>query len=73
MISERLKLKRQANQMSLRDLVWALEKSGVTITKTALSHYETGKTIPNERMLQCLAQELGTSVEFLLSDSKFHP
>ena len=68
MIGERLKLKRQANQMSLRDLVRALEKSGVSITKGALSNYETGKTIPNEPMLQSLALELGTNVEFLLQE-----
>lgn len=73
MVGERLRLKRNANQMSLQDLVCALKASGVSITKAALSNYETGKTIPNDSMLQILAQELGTTTSFLTYQDKFQP
>lgn len=65
MIGNRLKLKRQANRLSLQELADLLEKYGVSVTKGALSNYETGKAEPGKELLALLCQTLGISEEFL--------
>lgn len=64
MVGNRLKLIRQANGLSLQDLSNLLDGSDLQIGRAALSHYETGSTLPSEKALQILAKKLGTTVEF---------
>jgi len=64
MISNRIKLLRQANQLSLQQLADNLSKDFQQITRATLSNYETGKIIPNSTMLDSLAKELGVSTKY---------
>ncbi|MDD3251700.1 MAG: helix-turn-helix transcriptional regulator [Lachnospiraceae bacterium] len=66
MISNRIKLLRQANQLSLQQLADNLSKDAQQITRAALSNYENGKSTPNSAMLDALSKELGVSTEYLL-------
>lgn len=71
MIGERLRLKRQANRMTLNSLAIYMENLGTPVTRATLSNYENGRAIPNETMLQNLAMALGTTTHFLTHDSAF--
>lgn len=64
-IGERIKLQRLASQMSLQQLAEYLSQDGIAITKGTLSNYENNRSVPNESVLKLLAQEMGTTVEFL--------
>lgn len=64
MISKRIRLIRQANQLSLQQLAQILTEAGVPITKGTLSNYETGKITPSASMLEALGRELGVAPAF---------
>lgn len=64
-IGDRIKLQRQAHQLSLQDLANLMTADGFPVTRATLSNYETNKIIPSEIALEALARELGTTVEFL--------
>lgn len=64
MISNRIKLLRQANQLSLQQLADNLSRDFQQITRAALSNYETGKTVPSPSMLDALSKELGVTTEY---------
>ncbi len=65
MIGNRLKLKRQADRLSLQELSDLVSECGASITKGALSNYENGKVVPSGASLQALCQALGVSEAFL--------
>lgn len=65
MIGNRLKLKRQADRLSLQDLADLLSEYGVSTTKAVLSNYEIGRVEPNREMTTVLCQALGISEKFL--------
>lgn len=67
MVGNRLKLIRQANGLSLQDLSNMLAGSRLEIGRAALSHYETGNTVPSAEALDILAKKLGTTVSFFHS------
>lgn len=64
MISNRIKLLRQANQLSLQQLADNLSRDFQQITRAALSNYETGKTVPSPAMLEALSKELGVATGY---------
>lgn len=64
MLSNRIKLVRQANRLSLQQLADNLSSSGSEITRATLSNYETGKSVPNAALLTRLARELGVPIDF---------
>lgn len=64
MVGNRLKLIRQANGLSLQDLSDLLAGSSLQIGRAALSHYETGNTVPSADALKVLARKLGTTISF---------
>lgn len=64
MIGDRIKLKRNANRLSLQEFSHNLSLSGFTITNATLSNYENGKTIPSPEVQSILAEELGVSPDF---------
>lgn len=65
MIGNRIKLIRQAHALSLQDLAEHLAvNSGISIHRSALSGYETGRTLPNASIMEALSQELGVPVDF---------
>ena len=63
-IPARIKLVRQANQLSLQQLADKMTADGYDITRAALSQYETGKIRPSDTMLANLCKELGAPLEF---------
>ena len=65
MIGNRIKLIRQAHALSLQDLAEHLAaNAGISIHRSALSGYETGRTLPNESIMEALSQELGVPMDF---------
>lgn len=65
MIGNRIKLIRQAHALSLQDLSEQLAANAdLSIHRSALSGYETGRTVPNATILKLLSQELGVPVDF---------
>lgn len=64
MIGKRIRLIRQANQLSLQQLAQLLTEAGFPITKGALSNYETGKVAPSIAMLETLGRKLGVAPTF---------
>ena len=68
MIGDRIKCKRMADGLSLRELSDALKLNDIHLTPAALSNYETGKTIPNAAMLDILSKELGVQPSFFLEE-----
>lgn len=64
MISNRLKLLRQANALSLQDLSEILSDTSLSIGRAALSHYELGVTIPTKKALETISKKLGTTTAF---------
>lgn len=64
MLSNRIKLVRQANRLSLQQLADNLSASGGEITRAALSNYETGKFVPSPPMLARISKELGVPVDY---------
>lgn len=75
MIGNRLKLKRQADRLSLQDLADLLSEYGVSATKAMLSNYEIGRVEPSKEMQSLLCQALGVPEEFLQhadSDLQLH-
>lgn len=68
MIGNRIKLIRQAHALSLQDLADHLALSGFSIHRSALSGYETGRTVPNATVMEALSQELGVPVDFFWQD-----
>lgn len=65
MIGNRLKLKRQADRLSLQELADLLSEYGASATKAALSNYENNKAEPGKEMMSFLCQALGISESFL--------
>ncbi len=64
MISNRIKLARQANCLSLQQLADKMNECSVPITKGTLSNYETGKTSLPSSLLPVLSSILGTPEDF---------
>ena len=64
MISNRLRLARQARGLSLQQLAELMQGMHVPITKGTLSNYETGKIVPQEKVLDRLAMALSVTPEF---------
>ena len=62
-IGEKIRLTRQNKKMSQQELS---EKSGVAYK--SLSRYERGATIPPADAIKAIADALGVSTDFLLSD-----
>ena len=62
-IGEKIRLTRQNKKMSQQELS---EKSGVAYK--SLSRYELGATIPPADAIKAIADALGVSTDFLLSD-----
>ncbi|MEG2893627.1 MAG: helix-turn-helix transcriptional regulator [Clostridium sp.] len=64
-LGSKVKIKRKEKNMKLKDL------AGDRITPGQISLIETGKSNPSEDLLKYLAEQLGTTVEYLLeSESK---
>ena len=63
-VGKRLKLLRQASLLSLQELSDMLVGSRLPIKRAALSHYESGITLPNERAIEELARTLGSTPHF---------
>jgi len=63
-IAERIRLARQKEKLSQTDLA---DASGVN--KKSLSRYELGTSIPPADALKAIADALGVSADFLLSDN----
>jgi Zn-dependent peptidase ImmA (M78 family)/DNA-binding XRE family transcriptional regulator len=68
MIHERLRKARLLSGMSQNDVVCALKKSGVQLTKAALSKYERGKSSPKATLLQSFAKVLNVPPEYFLRE-----
>lgn len=69
MVGNRIKLIRQAHALSLQDLADELAAdAGLTIHRSALSGYETGRTMPNAAVLAALSQILGVPREFFFME-----
>ncbi len=69
MLGNRLKLIRQAHALSLQDLSDQLAAdTGTVLHRSAISGYETGRTVPNASVLQALSQVLSVPVEFFSID-----
>ena len=64
-ISERIKLTRQQKNMSQSELA-----EQASISTKSLSRYETGASIPPADSLKAIADVLGVSADYLLSDDK---
>lgn len=64
MISNRLKLARQANCYSLQDLSDILSRKSLSITRATLSNYETGRIQPTEKTLFAISRALGVTRSF---------
>ena len=69
MIAERLRQARLAAGLTQDEVV---ERLGRTITKAALSNYETGKRTPNAPLLQALGKALGVSSQWFLREQKMN-
>lgn len=67
MIGSRLKVARAAADFSLRELAEAMENR---VTAQAIGKYERDEATPSSGVLLALAGALGTSVDYLLSDSQ---
>lgn len=69
MLGNRLKLIRQAHALSLQNLSDQLAAdTGTILHRSAISGYETGRTVPNESVLHALSQVLSVPVEFFSID-----
>ena len=64
MFSQRLRLIRIANGLSLRDLQARIDN---LVSAQAISNYERGESMPSSNVLLALANALGVSVSFLIS------
>lgn len=64
MISQRLRLARQANCLSLQQVADRMAKLSMPITRATLSNYENGKTPISDSVLSVLAAALGMRKDF---------
>ena len=68
MIGARLKLGRLSNGLSLQDLSDILMETGDPITRAGLSKYETGKVIPNDKILEKIAKIMDLDISYFYKD-----
>ena len=67
MIGKRLKIARSSLCLSLRELE---SRIGNRVTAQAIGKYERNESMPSSGVLRALADALGVSVDYLLSDQK---
>ncbi|HUX20559.1 MAG TPA: XRE family transcriptional regulator [Spirochaetia bacterium] len=68
MIGERIRRKRLAARMSLQDLADRLKALDVSLTRAALSSYETGRTAPSAKTLWAIARALDESLDYFVKE-----
>ena len=68
MIGERIRRKRLAARMSLQDLADRLKALDISLTRAALSSYETGRTTPSAKTLWGIARALDESLDYFLKE-----
>lgn len=68
MIGERIRRKRLAARMSLQDLADRLKTLGISLTRAALSSYETGRTAPSAKTLWGIARALDESLDYFVKE-----
>lgn len=68
MIGNRIKQVRLASGLTLEELVDRLQDYGLSLSKQALSNYETGKRTPKASILMAIAKSLNVKSSFLMSE-----
>lgn len=63
---KRFKKAREDALLSQSDVTGQLEKAGISLTQSGLSHYETGRTFPDPATLVAMADVVGVSLDYLL-------
>jgi transcriptional regulator with XRE-family HTH domain len=63
---DRLKQARSARGLSQADLAAALQASGIEVTQSAVSYWESGKNLPMLDAFVALTAALGVSADWLL-------
>lgn len=69
-IGTQVKKRRQVLGLTMQDVVDRLRDSGTRLSKTAISKYESGKSVPKATTLRALARALECSTDYLLSESQ---
>ncbi|HUX51421.1 MAG TPA: helix-turn-helix transcriptional regulator, partial [Spirochaetia bacterium] len=70
MVGSRIRRKRLAAGLSLQEFSDRLKTVGTTLTRAALSNYETGKTAPSAKVLWAIAKVLEESLDYFMTEKE---